>query len=405
MKRITKLLLACILFIPVFSLQGCKKEEQEVCTINCARNETEYSFDFKDFVNISVYGIEGKGFVEVTPKDITVNNFTSESDYIAVKKALDALNLSFVIGKNETSFLDVTPYDNLKSGDVVTLSIKDTFKGDFGDLKLNLSPYQFVVPTLDQAQEINLFDDTSVLFYGLEGTDEVRYLKRPSGNLPKELLDHLTYEVTKDAGPLTADKTILSIKANLDENFLYNEENPYYTIDIYLGKHGYFANTQTEKVLMSVISPIDWSTISPEEAASAIFQAIESSDLSKNGTKYNVESIATIQQQIASQSAADRFSYITTFYASNGSERTCVQANVRMIKIGSNYEILNVTNPRFINEDICTGKEPIPGANIVYNFGVGTGEIQGTEPTESPDMNGEIQEIIQEEVTEESNPQ
>ena len=395
----------------MIGLQACG-EMKEACTINCERNEAEYDYDFKDFLDIAIYGIEGKGFVEVTTKDLSVNNFTSEADYIAVKKALDALKLSFVIGKTETSFLDVTPYENLKSGDIVTLSVKDTFKGDLGNLKMNLSPYQFVVPPLNQAQEINLFDDTSVLFYGLEGTSEVRYLKRSTGNLPEELLRHITYEITPDSGNLVADKTILTIKASMDQDFLLNEQNPYYTLDIYLGKHGYYADTQTDKVLMTVVSPIDWSTISSEEAASAIYQAINNSELSKNGTRYYVGNIATIQQQAATRGAADRFSYITTFYAEGGNERSCVQANVRMIKIGNNYEVLNVTNPRFTSEKYCTGEESVSGATILYNFLLNAGEISGDTPEASPtpsatpgEESGEILDVEETTVTEESDPQ
>ena len=107
-------------------------------------------------MDIHLYGYNGAGFLEVQPKDFSVKDFSEEADYIAVKKAIDSMNLYLIPGAPDTtSYLNVDKATDLSNGDVITFSLKDSYKGDNSAVSLNTEPFQLLISGHGDPTEIN----------------------------------------------------------------------------------------------------------------------------------------------------------------------------------------------------------------------------------------------------------
>lgn len=345
-------------------LSGCfgKKEVD----INKGRGDN-YTYDFIDLIDISVFGTNGIGFIEVSPKNFTVNDFSTEEEYIAIKKAMEAMKLTYKQGVDAESYIVVTPSVGLKNGDIVNISIKNTYKGDNGGLSINMEGYNFVVSGLEEPTALNLFDESSVMFYGLEGTNEVYPLKKYGGSIPKEILDNLEYTIVTDGTKLEKDKTVLNITADINKDFLNNAENPYYRTDIYLGKNGYYANLQAEKVLTTVVKPLNFAEVPINDIQKSIFENLSKLNIQRNNVSFIVSNIATIQQRKNTGVLDDNFSYLTTFYADGGSERLCLRHEVRIINVNGVIQTINKkASPEVTDNKYC--KSAYDDFNLIHNF-------------------------------------
>ena len=293
---------------------GCSKKPEEPQEPNANRGK-DYDYDFIDYIDIKAYGPEGKGILEVTPKNYTAADFYSEQEYIAVKSLMDELNLVYLQGEeNHKSNLLLSKTEDLVNGDIVEVSI-DTkrWKGD-PKVNINLEPYEFVVETLTDGQEIDLIANESVIMYGLDGTTQVFALKTPkTATLPKEIEDHIEYDVSTSETELKENVSIINYSCTMDEEFLMNPDNPYYNIDIYLKKHGYDYTATGQTVLDQIIKPLDFSQSTANALGDYLASRFVGEKASTWSREYTIDRVGNVQQDTTSD-GIDKFHYIVTFH-------------------------------------------------------------------------------------------
>ena len=87
--RIRKIFAVFLILTGTMGLSGCLRQQKRK-EPNEGRG-TDYAYDFVDFINITTYGDNGDGYIEITQKYIDVYDFANEKDYSAVKKDLEAM--------------------------------------------------------------------------------------------------------------------------------------------------------------------------------------------------------------------------------------------------------------------------------------------------------------------------
>ena len=118
MKIIIKALICTIIS---FSCVSCRR--------TYAPNErrgTDYTYDFMDFmdfIDITLYGEDGSGMLEISPVDIELHDFETEDVYIRVKKDLSLVNARLVQGQSSDTKIKVTRSTGLSNGDVVKIAV------------------------------------------------------------------------------------------------------------------------------------------------------------------------------------------------------------------------------------------------------------------------------------------
>lgn len=330
-------LLIALIICSCFSLlfAGCGKGKPK--DPNAKRVTKGFNYDFVDFLDVKLYGYDGAGFLQITPKEMSVTDFPSEEEYIKVKKTVDSMALYLIPGDTSTvSYLYVDKPGGLKNGDEVTVALRDSFQGNITDVGMNVNPYVFTINGLKEPKYLDLFDDNSVTFYGLEGTEEIHYIPRYGKDIPKEVLDNINYTFTPSETTLKAGTTILHITAALNQEFLNKGNPPYYTSDIYFGKNGFNCPTETEKVLMTVVGPINFTKADKNKIAEALFKKIS---LESGGSE--ISRIASIQQLDSVAGTFDPYTYTVVFNTVNQTTPV-MRATVRMVQVGSDIEILSV---------------------------------------------------------------
>lgn len=376
--RFSKYIKLAMVGLMCVSLVACDKKEP---ALNADRN-TEMKYDFINLINVSVYGSEGNGFIEITPKDVSVKDFESEKDYIEIRKIMDSLGLYVGPDKQRSSYLGVSPNENLKNGDVVTIGIKQGWSMDNIGVEINVEPYQFEITTLQPGKELQIFDESSVQFYGLSGTKSVYARRLNGGVVPVDILSHLDYDITVSDSELQADKTIMSIKASIDPTFLQEGENPAYTTETYLGRLGYVAELSGEKVLTTVVDPINTNSIDKTRFAQSIINYLTEEEIKLNGNEVTFDSLATVQQS-NSANGYDPFTYIVTFYVDMNGSKQCVSTSLRMVELSGEYIIAErMGQYNMIGEDICIGVTP--STTTLFSY-VQSDAIESTTETESQD--------------------
>ena len=109
---------ALICTIIAFSCVSCRR--------TYAPNErrgTDYTYDFMDFIDITLYGEDGSGMLEISPVDITLQDFDTEDEYIRVKKDLSLINARLVQGQSSDTKIKVSRSTGLSNGDVVKITV------------------------------------------------------------------------------------------------------------------------------------------------------------------------------------------------------------------------------------------------------------------------------------------
>ena len=352
---------------------GCKGGEN--APVLNANRGTDYEYDFINYINVSLFGNDGEGFIEVEPKDIKASDFESEDDYIALKKLFDEIDLTYkpasgdseeVVSENFT----VSPVSGLSNGDIITFTISSEIVNETG-VSVNLEPYQYQISELGTQTELDLFDDSNVVFYGLEGSQDVYPAILESGKIPEELRENIVYDISTDgAGELEVDKTILTISASLSQEFLSESDVEYRNLAEYLMKHGYQGVTEKEKVLQTIASPTDFNSISNKKnLASSLNKALQAevSDSEK------ITSLVNIQQPNGAigdpeEATTDRYTYYVLFNTrdEDTGETRLRAAQVRMVEVAEEMQILSVSSVSEAQEQYAT--EPLSNYTIVYQF-------------------------------------
>ena len=312
--KIKKLLKTILAATMILGMVGCGSRNKEPAEPNANRKTEGYDYDFIDYIDIKAYGPDGKGILEVTPKNYTAADFRSEQEYIAIKKLMDELNLSYIQGvENKKSNIYISNVTNLSNGDVIQVGITEKWKGST-DLNINLNTYDFVVDTLTEGQDIDLFNDESVIVYGLKDTNQVFAQKTPkTATLPKEIEDHIQYQVSTTETNLVENVSIVNITATMDEEFLTNPDNPYYNIDIYLKKHGYDFVSQTQTVVDKVITPLEFTQGIINAIGDYLTVTFVGQPAETWARSFTIDRIGNIQQ-LKEVSGYDAFQYLVTFH-------------------------------------------------------------------------------------------
>ncbi len=286
------------------------------CNANQGRG-TNYKYDFKDFIDINIFGAEGQAYIQITPKEISVNDFSSEEEYIKVKKVIDALNLYYIPGSNTSAGISVSKGSNISSGDMIIISLNSNLlnneKASLAEsINLNIEDYDYVVETLPELNTLDLFSSDVVNFYGLS-TDEVAYIiNKDNPDLSDELKENLMYKITPSSTPLKEGQTILTLQVGLDENLI--KSGNYYNLNIYFAKQNLSVQYSTEKVLNKIIHPIDYENLSSstlENIRKSLYKYI------KENIDFNTESISNIQQ-FKSQEENEPYNYYVIYTTLDG---------------------------------------------------------------------------------------
>lgn len=347
MKRI--FITLCALLLVSACLTACSSEEG----LNSGRG-TDYQYDFLELIDIHLYGSEGAGFIEISPKDFSVDDFESESDYIAIIRAIESLGLYVGPDESRETYLTVTPNGSLSNGDVVTLSIEG-WDGTISGVTINLESYSFVISGLGEATIVDLFSSDVVTFFGLEGTTDVYYLVNEDGDLSSDILNNLIYTVSTTDDSLEAGKTILEASVILDETFLTTGDNPAITTYVYLGRQGLLANLTAEKVLMTVVSPMDFNEVDAEKLNETITSYLNSQAITLSGNESIFISLGTIQQYSESSSSYDPYTYTVTFTVEVSGEEYCLSVDLKIVELNGEYLILERSgNYKTSNETYCS---------------------------------------------------
>lgn len=342
MKNRLKKILCVLSFLTLLS--GCSEKGP---TLNKDR-PTNYTYDFVDYIDISVYGNEGNGFIEIHPKEIVASDFPTESDYIAVKKIIDSLGLYVGPDTSKVTYIGVDKNEGLSNGDIVTIGVKNTWSYEGSGISFNIAPYEYQIEGLKEGTTLNFFDNSAVMFYGLNGTDDVYALTMEGGSIPSDLLNVLQYTISAESQPLSADQTILNVSVGIKNDVLTEGDDPAFTTERYLGRSGYVADLTAEKVLSVVVDPIDFQSVNVNEMKSAI-----DSFLLNDHVKINGQTATNINSVNATPIVNDLFNYKVNFTADINGENRCVSVTLRMVELDGRYIVAEKTSSYSISSNSC----------------------------------------------------
>ena len=332
------------IFSVALLLSGCGRSKEPN-----AKRGTKYEFDIVDFIEIETFGQDGNGYIEVTPKEITAQDFYSDEEYIKVKKDLDAINPYCIPGSNST--IQMSKYNGLSNGEIVVMTFKHS-----GELSsdMNIEPYEYVVNDLTPAEELDLFSEEAVTFFATEKGQ--LYAKTKKGYLPDELVNNLNYIIsTNDA--LEANKSVLSIEATMNSKFL--EENKYYDMGVYLAKNGYTAKLNAERVLKLVVSPDDISTLNSTSVENALYEALYELE-GDNLLKVNCV------QQTARQETNEPYTYLVIYCIDNDGTTEYMRRNVEIYNVEGEVAIENIGRVEKSSEE--NAKTPYEESKMIYSY-------------------------------------
>ena len=316
---------------------------------------TNYEFDFVDYIDIQEYGENGNGYIEVTPKDISLEDFYSEEEYIKVKHDLDNMNLVFQNGRYESTALKISKTEGLSNGEIITLKVgmkKENLQSD-----INIEDYEYQVMGLKESQPVDLFGSDLVTFF-VTTEGNVWYHVKDNKNLPAELIENIKYTIRYD-GAAELNKSILQVEADMDETFL--KESGYFSLPVFLAKHDLKAELASEKVLTNLVEPIEFSSASSSAIESELYEKIgeQETDLSK---------ICNVQQ-LERQKVAEPYTYYVTYYNTTDGERQYFRRAVILLGVDGEYVVYKLGGRESTQEQFA--KSAFDNAEILLDFMMG----------------------------------
>ena len=346
MKKIMIRLLAGVMCL---SLCGCIRRKPHIPN---EKRGNEYTYDFIDYVDIHVFGQDGDGYLEVKPKDISVRDFMSEGEYIGMKKDLDRLALYLIQGKDYyTSNLSASKSTGLSNGDIVTLSIR--FKEPLL-MDINIEPYEYTVEGLGELKSIDLFGKKNVTFFATK--DGMCYAHVLGKDMPEDLAENILYRISSD-GTLETGKTILSVEADMDEGFL--EEKEYHALKIYLAKNRLKGDTETEKVLNTIVDPINFSGLASAAVESALYDRLYQEEGSYLGKVCSL-------QKLPRQISEEPYGYTAVYYNMENGTPRYYRRGLKMVYVDGEFLVLELE--RRDSVEAAYAGRAFPDGEMVLNY-------------------------------------
>ena len=329
-----------------FTMLGCMRHDPEP---NENRG-TDYEFDIVDYLDITAFGEDGNGYLEIKVKDITADDFFDDSEYIKVKKDLDNID-PYLIPTHSTS-LKVSQDTLLKNGDVVTIEFPYNPDNLYSDM--NIEDYDYVVSGLEEAEGLDLFNDEAVTFFADE-EGGLHFHKKP-GYLPDDIYEMLSYEiVTEDE--VEPNKTVMSVTATLDETYL--KEKGYYSSEVFFAKHGFKVALNVDKVLKEVVKPTDFSGMNSTKVESSLYEMLEKVE------DEQLVKICNIQKSYK-QKLNEPYSFTVIYYDLINGENVYFSRAFDAYFIDGELVYENIGRKDFAKEEYAT--ETLPESDMIMKF-------------------------------------
>lgn len=334
MKKIIVLLL-CLL-----CLTGCGKKNDEPV------EEITYDYDFMNYINISYVGPNGYAQMDITLKDFSAKDFKSEDDYIKMKKLINSLFPHILATKRE----------NISNGDIIQIGISDQFNyNQVGDLSINLNVHELAVNSLAEPKILNAFDESNVIFYGLDGTSKIYYYFPSGTKFSKEAQENLIYNIQIDDDTVQKDKTVLTLNVQLKDSLL-NSSDTYGTIERYFGNQGYVINNTEEKILKNVVKESALANADKKVVRSAIEDQIK-----ENGVDgYDFSQIMSIQK------TPTPFNYYVVARFTNDTKTMFIKYSVSMAYVNNQVVIYSLNRESATEEAYST--KPYQDCEITFSY-------------------------------------
>lgn len=408
MKKKLLTILTCVL--AVFSLTGCvglrssktstekKQDADYVINENRQEERSQYTYDWVDYLNINVYGTDGSAYLQITPRtdELKSTDFSSDDDFLAIRTALNSMNLTYLGDgtdtTNQSSNISVDWSYNLSSGNVITISLNSSsfpetvYTGD----------YEYRVGTLKETQTLDLFSEENVLFYALDGLNEVYYIYPEHSEFRdvEGLIDNIYYDVIPDSNEIVKDQTILDIEIQRDKNFTQN--TGYSSLTMYLATVGYkFDEYKTQMVLHNVANQVDFSNaMLAKKTVDLLFDKIVSLEgESGDGEGAFISTICSIQK--LNKDSDDPYKYYVVYRDTSGEGSVnYYRRTVRFANLDGNVIIISMGAQEKSSEDFANNA--YTDGEIVYiNTVVETLEENNEEPVETQE------ETVQEDAVDE----
>lgn len=363
-NKLSKLLLTTLCVASITSLSGCVKLRSSVTSddekkdpdyiLNNGRDNSGYDYDWINFIDIAVYGTDGNAYLEVKERELKSTDFLNDEDYLNITSKLNEMDLNYVGGQSQSSKckISVNKGYNLSSGDVIML----TFTGSFGNESIYGGAYEYRVGQLRETTTVDLFSTDNIMFYGLEGTTEVFY-KYPVNSVLNDIdgfTDNVKYSISTSTTELEADKTILNIKASINDDFL--QENDYNSFTLYLAKLGYATETfEGKSVLHEIATTINFEDeMTAKETLSTVEQAITDEEelVGGDGNGYNLSAVCNIQKMSRDK---DQHTYYAVYRDTNSNgDVLYYRRQIRMCELNGEIIVLKVEKQESTQEMYAT---------------------------------------------------
>lgn len=324
-----------ILILCLFMLGGCKKEETVIT----------YKFDFINYLDIELIGPDGYADLDISISDFSARDFESESDYIAIKKLMNALYECIVASKTE----------NISNGDIIQIGITNNFDLSFAEgIDINLNVHEITADNLPSPKTLDIFADNNVVFYGLENTNDVYYYFPNTTTLNKEMKDNINYEISIDDQNVMKDKTVLTLSYTLNSELLESNRK-YQTEERYFLANGYIVNAETEKTLKTIVKETDLEKLDKSSTQDVL-----------EGLIIDTVEGYSFSRLVNLQKSSKPFVYYVVAKFNNNDRSIYVKYTIKMAYVNKEIKIYSFERSSTVDEKYS--EEALEDARIVYTY-------------------------------------
>lgn len=221
----------------IFAQTGCVKKT--------------YDIQLSDCLDISVFGENGSGYIEVHRKEMSPADFEHEGQYEALSKNLDRLNTDYIPGETSNrGGIIFSKLDGISNDDEITVKFQISKNFKWEDIEVGTDPYTFTVSGLkDELKTIDLFDEEHVRFVGNPDANDIAALVQSDNSGDFDKSNYFKYTiVSKDSVEQGSKFTaMISMTETAKNLFGYSDVN------VFLAKNGYKIDSLTKELTLDTI--------------------------------------------------------------------------------------------------------------------------------------------------------